>query len=114
MKSLNPKQRFYLPIVFLIAVALPFFASAAPAWSNHEQMRSEIRQFHDFLADHPKVSTELRANPNLVNSKKYLNKHEDLEKFLNRHPTVKTEIVNHPRRVFGNYYRNDRAGWYHR
>ena len=77
-------------------------------------MRSEIREFHDFLADHPKVSTELRANPNLVNSKKYLAKHEDLAKFLKRHPAVRTEIVNRPRRVFSRYYQNDQAGWHHR
>lgn len=68
-------------------------------------MRDEVRQFHDFLQDHPKVSTELRSNPNLVNNKKYLDKHDDLEKFLKRHPAVKNEIIRHPRRVFGRYYR---------
>ena len=58
------------------------------AWSN---LRDEVRQFQLFLQDHPKVSTELRNNPNLVNNKKYLDKHDDLEKFLKRHPSVKSE-----------------------
>lgn len=101
-------------LLFVATLALSFPIGASYAWSDHGRMRDEIRQFHDFLADHPKVSTQLRANPNLVNSKKYLNKHDDLEKFLKRHPEVKREIVNHPRRVFGNYYRRDHAGWGHR
>ena len=62
-------------------------------WSN---LRDEMRQFQVFLQDHPKVSTELRNNPNLVNSKKYLDKHDDLEKFFKRHPAVKREIVDRP------------------
>ena len=81
------------------------FSMPNPAWSN---LRDEVRQFHVFLQDHPKVSTELRNNPNLVNNKKYLDKHDDLEKFLKRHPSVKSEIVHHPSRVFGRYYRDQR------
>jgi hypothetical protein len=101
-------------LLFVLALALSFQIGSNAAWGDHGHLRDEIRQFHDFLAEHPKVSTELRLNPNLVNSKKYLNKHEDLEKFLKRHPEVKREIVNHPRRVFGNYYRRDHAYWGHR
>ncbi len=97
-----------------IAVALTFWLSAIPAWSDHDRMRNEIRRFHALLQDHPKVSTELRHNPKLVNSKKYLDKHGDLEKFLKRHPGVKREIVNHPVRVFGQYYREDHSRWRHR
>ena len=111
MKSLSPHKRQFSALVLALALALSFFAAAAPAWSDHDQIRNEVRQFHDFLADHPKVSTELRANPNLVNSKKYLAKHEELEKFLKRHPAVRAEIVNHPRRVFGSYYRAGQARW---
>ena len=99
-------------LFFVLTLALSLPIGANVAWSDHGRLRDEVRQFHDFLADHPKVSTELRQNPNLVNSKKYLNKHEDLEKFLKRHPEVKREIVNHPSRVFGRYYRQDHAGWH--
>jgi len=62
----------------------------------------------------PKNLRELRNNPNLVNSKKYLSKHDDLEKFLKRHPDVKREVLNHPKRVFGRFYRDDHARWRHR
>jgi len=114
MESFNEPRRQLSLLALTIVLALSFFAAAKPAWSDHDQVRNEIRQFHDFLQDHPKVSTELRGNPNLVNSKKYLAKHDDLAKFLKRHPTVKTEIVNRPNRVFGRYYREDHARWYHR
>lgn len=81
----------------LIAAAM-FITAPGLAWSS---LRDEIQQFHVFLRDHPKVSTDLRTNPNLVNNKKYLDKHDDLDKFLKRHPAVKNEILRRPRRVFG-------------
>ena len=107
-------NRFPSAILFSLILALAFFVSTPSAWSDHDRVRNEVRQFHDFLQDHPKVSTELRNNPNLVNSKRYLNQHDDLEKFLKRHPDVKREILNHPSRVFGRYYREDNARWHHR
>ena len=101
-------------ILFSLSLTFAFIESTPPAWSDHDRLRNEIRQFHNFLQDHPKVSTELRNHPSLVNSKKYLDKHDDLEKFLKRHPDVKREVLNHPKRVFGRYYRDDHARWRHR
>jgi hypothetical protein len=88
-----------------VALTAVTFSIPNLAWGS---LRDEVRQFHIFLQDHPKVSTELRNNPKLVNSKKYLDKHDDLEKFLKRHPAVKSEILHHPNRVFGGYYRDER------
>lgn len=101
-------------LLFALSLTLAFLGSTRPAWSDHDRLRNDIRQFHSFLQDHPKVSTELRNNPSLVNSKKYLDKHDDLETFLKRRPDVRREIVNHPNRVFGQYYREDHARWRHR
>ena len=109
-----PHGQLFLRCMASIAVALTCWLSATTAWSDHDRLRNAIRQFHAFLQDHPKVSTELRQNPRLVNSKKYLDKHDDLETFLKRHPGVKREILNHPGRVFGQYYRADHARWRHR
>jgi hypothetical protein len=95
----------------ILTLVLSVLGTPGAAWSS---LRDEVRQFHDFLRDHPKVSTELRANPNLVSNKRYLDKHDDLEKFLKRHPSVKREILEHPSRVFGRYYRDDRPYWAHR
>ena len=111
---MKPTERLLPRLLGSLSLAIALFAAAAPVWSDHDRLRNEIRQFHTFLQDHPKVSTELHHNPKLVTSKRYLDKHDDLEKFLKRHPEVKREIVNHPRRVFGNYYREDHARWRHR
>jgi len=108
------KENLLSSLVASLLVVIALLASAPPAWSDHDRLRNEIREFHTFLQEHPKVSTELRQNPKLVNSSKYLNKHDDLEKFLKRHPNVRREIVNHPNRVFGKYYREDHARWRHR
>ncbi len=101
--------RFPAPLTIIVAL----LAAATPAWSGHDHLRNEVRKFHAFLHAHPKLATELRHKPNLANSKKYLNKHDDLDKFLKRHPNVKREIANHPSRVFGNYYREAHARWRH-
>ena len=71
-------------------------------------MRDEVAQFHAFMVKHPRVSTDLQNNPQLVNDRKYLDKHEDVKKFLRQHPLVKQEIAEHPRRVFGRHYIDDR------
>ena len=109
--SKSKSHGFILSAAVILTLALSVLGTPGAAWST---LRDEMRQFHDFLQDHPKVSTELRNNPNLVNSKKYLDKHEDLAKFLKRHPAVKREIVDHPRRAFGRYYVDDHSGWAHR
>lgn len=98
----------------IMSAILALLAMVQPAWSDHDRLRNEIRQFHAFLQDHPKVSSELRHNPKLANSKRYLDKHDELEKFLKRHPGVKRELLNHPGRVFGRYYRENHARWRHR
>lgn len=67
---------------------------------SKKQMRDEIQAFHAFLQEHPKVSTELQANPALAGNRKYLDKHEDLKKFFRQHPAVQNEVINHPRNVF--------------
>ena len=96
------------------SVLIALLGAASPAWSNHGRMRNEVNLFQNFLQSQPKVAAELRTNPNLVNNKKYLDKHDELAKFLKRHPDVKRELVNHPSRIFGNYYREGQARWNHR
>ena len=103
--------RYGSSAALILTLALSVLGAPGAAWSS---LRDEVRQFHTFLSDHPKVSTELRANPDLVSNKRYLDKHDDLDKFLKHHPSVKREILEHPRRVFGNYYRDDHYDWAHR
>ena len=93
---------------FSLILTISLLSLSSQAWSDYAQMRDEVAQFHSFMFKHPRVSTDLQANPQLVNDRKYLDKHEEVKKFLKQHPAVKQEIAEHPRRVFGRYYIDDR------
>ena len=99
-----------LPVTAVFALILTMFllGMSGPAWSDYGQMRDEVGQFHAFMVKHPSVSADLQANPQLVNDRKYLDKHPEVKKFLKQHPAVQQEIAQHPRRVFGRYYIDDR------
>ena len=94
--------------VFALIMTCSFLSLPGPAWSDYQQMRDEVDRFHAFMQKHPSVSTDLQANPQLVNDRKYLDKHDEVKKFLKKHPSVQQEIAQHPRRVFGRYYIDDR------
>jgi hypothetical protein len=103
-----PRSAF---VALILTVSL--LSVSSQAWSdNYAQMRDEVAQFHNFMLKHPSVSTDLQNNPQLVNNRKYLDKHEEVKKFLKHHPAVKQEIAEHPRRVFGRYYIDDRHEYY--
>ena len=101
-KNLSVKLLYGAALV--VIGALLNLGTANAAWSDRQQLRNEMEQFHDYLQNHPRVSTELQNNPQLVYNKKYLSNHDDLERFLKRHPLVRQEISQNPGRVFGSYY----------
>jgi uncharacterized protein YneF (UPF0154 family) len=84
-------------VTLLLTLGLIGGTSAA---LTKKQMQEEINSFHSFLNEHPKISTELQANPALAGNKKYLDKHEDLKKYFKQHPAMQNEVINHPRNVF--------------
>jgi hypothetical protein len=107
MNRKSMPRKFAHAALMAIALALSLLGNGGNVWSDRDQLRDEVRRFHMFLQGHPKVSTDLRNNPQLVNNKKYSSKHDDLEKFLKRYPAVRHEISEHPRRIFGRYYRDE-------
>ena len=107
MKTKN-LQKLRVNAVFGLILTIFLLSSSGPAWSDYTQMRDEVAQFHAFMVKHPSVSTDLQTNPQLVNDRNYLDKHQDVKKFLRQHPAVQQEIAQHPRRVFGRYYIDDR------
>jgi hypothetical protein len=107
MRTQKPNNfRALLSCALFLTVSM--LGLASPAWSSYDQMRDEVAQFHDFMQKHPGVATDLQNNPDLVNNRKYLDKHEDVKKFLRQHPSVQQEIAARPSRVFGRYYIDDR------
>jgi hypothetical protein len=65
--------------------------------------RGEMREFREFLRDHPQIARDLERNPNLVNNPRYLEDRPQLRYFLRRNPSVRSEILSRPGMVFGRY-----------
>jgi hypothetical protein len=104
VKTRQTRIRTFGTALVALMLALGLLGSTSEALTK-KQMRDEIQVFQAFLRDHPKVSTELQANPALAGNKKYLDKHEDLKKFFKQHPAVQNEVINHPRNVFAGHRR---------
>jgi hypothetical protein len=98
-------------IAFLAALALSVMAIPGTAWSG---LREDMREFQLFLRDRPRIAADLRANPDLVTSRRYLDRHEDLARFLRHRPAVRDEIRYNPRRALSGYYAYDRVDRYDR
>ena len=85
------------------------------AWSDDRRLRDQIAQYHVFMDEHPKASTQIRENPQLVYDGKFLKSHSEVERFLKARPELRQEIARRPGRVFGWYDRDDyRYGRYDR
>ena len=110
MKTLN-RSKYVFSAAVMLTLALSILGTPGTAWSN---LRDDIREFHLFLRDHPRISSELRANPNLVYNRRYMDQRDDLARFLWRRPGLRQEIGNNPDRVFGRYYAYNRYDRYDR
>jgi hypothetical protein len=98
----------------VLGLALSIFILPGTAWSG---LREDMRDFHSFLRDRPRVAAELRANPNLVNSRRYLDSRDELARFLWRRPALREELRYNPGRVmrysaYDHHDRYDRSGRY--
>ena len=104
----NKPQNLSALLACALLLTISLLGVASPAWSDYRQMSNEMAQFHAFMRKHPGVSSDLQANPQLVNNRNYLEKHDEVREFLRHHPAVRDEIAQNPRRVFGRYYIDDR------
>ena len=110
MKKPKPFKPIF-SFAMVLALALSVLALPGTAWSG---LRDDVRDFHMFLRNHPRISADLRANPNLVNSRRYLDQHDDLARFLRSRPALRDEVRVHPFRVLGSSYAYDRYDRYDR
>jgi hypothetical protein len=100
MKTLRPFKQLF-SFATMLALAFSILALPGTAWSG---LRDDMREFHAFLRYHPRISADLNANPNLVNSWRYLNQHEDLARFLRSRPALREEVRVNPVRVMRSSY----------
>ena len=112
MKTLTPFKQIF-SFAMMLALALSVLAVPGTAWSG---LRDDMRDFHIFLRNHPRIAADLNINPNLVNSRRYLDQHEELARFLRARPALREEVRINPVRVmrssyvYGPYDRYDRYG----
>lgn len=105
---MNKIKRFkHLSVLaVMLTMALSVLSIPGAAWSG---LGDEVREFHLFLRDHPRIASDLRANPNLANSRRYLDNREDLARFLRHRPSLRAEMRSNPGRVMGPYYTYNRS-----
>jgi hypothetical protein len=107
---MNPRKFnrkiLYVVGLFLVGVLLAL-ATESRAWSDDRRLRDQIAQYHVFMDEHPKASTQIRENPQLVYDKKFLKSHPEVERFLKARPELREEIARRPGRVFAWYDRDD-------
>ena len=114
-RNLKPSVSF----AAIFALALSVWAIPGTAWSG---LREDMLDFHSFLRQRPRVAADLRANPDLVNSRRYLDRHEDLARFIRHRPALREELRYNPGRVmagpaaydrrYSRYHRYDRPPWW--
>jgi hypothetical protein len=113
----------YTAALFLTGMLLSL-ATESRAWSDERRLRDQIAQYHVFMEEHPKASTQIRQNPQLVYDGKFLKSHPEVDHFLKGRPELREEIARRPGQVFGWNNRNDyrygrydrddrRFGWWH-
>lgn len=69
------------------------------AVAQDDLTRHELRNLHQFLENHPRIARELRNNPSLVNDRRWVERHDDLQGFLKDHPRIRRELRENPGRV---------------
>ena len=58
--------------------------------------RAELASMDRFLDSHPEIAEQLRKDPSLVNSTKFLHNHPALQTYLQQNPNVHEEIMENP------------------
>ena len=60
---------------------------------------ADLRSFERYLDEHWETAQELYQNPDLINDRKYVRKHQALRNWLQDHPEAAREIRENPRAV---------------
>jgi hypothetical protein len=91
IKTLNHRIRYAAAL--LLAGAFLTLTSESYAWSDQRQLSAQIAEYHGFMREHPKASTQIRDNPRLVHDGKFLKSHPEVDHFLKRRPELREEIA---------------------
>jgi hypothetical protein len=95
MRTISLKS-LALSLILGLGMAL---VSASGAWAQDDPTRRELKNFHEFLENHPRVAEQLRQTPSLANDRRWVSRHDELEAFLRDHPRIRQELRENPSRV---------------
>jgi hypothetical protein len=70
--------------------------------------RGELSNMDRFLDKHPEVAEQLQKDPKLIDDKKWVANHPELQQFMNDHPEVRQQFDEHPYAFMRDENRYDR------
>ena len=86
---------------FALSLVLGLSVSAGGVWAQDDLTRGELRNFHEFLENHPRLAQDLRNNPSYANDRRWVSRHDELDNFLRDNPRIRRELRENPSRVMG-------------
>ena len=93
MRTINLLRSLALSLVLGLSI------SASGAWAQDDLTRGELRNFHEFLENHPRVARDLRNSPSLANDRRWVTNHDELNDFLRDNHRISRELRENPGRV---------------
>src|SRR5215469_11722991 len=75
---------------------------------DRDMNRSEMASMDQFLDGHPEIAEQVRKNPALLNDKKFVSAHPELQSYLQQHPQVRQEATENPNAFMHQEERFDR------
>jgi phage-related protein len=85
-------------------------------WGNDRRdgdvTRGELSNMDGFMDSHPEIAEQLKKNPALIDDKKFVKNHPELQEFLANHPGVREEMKENPNAFMNREERFDqRQDW---
>ncbi len=75
---------------------------------NYGITREELASMDNFLDKHPEIAEQLRKDPSLIDNKRFVADHPELQEYLQSHPRVSAEFREHPNVFMRDEERYDR------
>ena len=82
-----------------LSLVVGLSVSVGGVWAQDDLTRGELRKFHQFLEDHPRVAQDLRNNPAYANDRRWVSNHDELNGFLRDNPRIRRELRENPGKV---------------
>jgi len=92
MRTINLLRSLALSLVLGLSIS-------SGVWAQDDLTRGELRNFHEFLENHPRVAQDLRNNPSLATDRRWRTRQDELNDFLRDNPGIRRELRENPNRV---------------